>query len=121
MSKGTHMIIPLVEELQDLCWEAKVVEQNANRIKLSINSPPNAVIGKYKLTVSTRSTESEAVNTYDPEKNIYMLFNPWCEGEICKEPEQLTIVSTQKYFTQDLTAGINKVCNSVWMKNKKIP
>lgn len=85
MSKGTHIIVPLVEELQDLCWEAKIVEQNANRIKLSINSPPTAVIGKYKLTVSTRSTESERVNVYDPEKDVYMLFNPWCEGEICKE------------------------------------
>lgn len=81
VSKGTHIIVPLVEELQDLCWEAKIVEQNANRIKLSINSPPTAVIGKYKLTVSTRSTESERVNVYDPEKDVYMLFNPWCEDD----------------------------------------
>ncbi|XP_027006519.1 protein-glutamine gamma-glutamyltransferase K [Tachysurus fulvidraco] len=79
VSKGTHIIIPVMEELQDLCWEAKVVEQNANRIKLSINSPPDAVIGKYKLTVSTRSTGSESVTTHDPEKDIYMLFNPWCK------------------------------------------
>ncbi|TSP09059.1 Protein-glutamine gamma-glutamyltransferase K [Bagarius yarrelli] len=81
VSKGTHIIVPLVEGLQDLCWEAKVVEQNANRVKLSINSSPNAVIGKYRLTVSTRSTGSESVSTHDSEKNIYMLFNPWCEGD----------------------------------------
>ncbi|GAA6092427.1 protein-glutamine gamma-glutamyltransferase K [Tachysurus ichikawai] len=79
VSKGTHIIIPVTEELQDLCWEAKVVEQNASRIKLSINSPTNAVIGKYKLTVSTRSTGSENVTTHDPDKDIYMLFNPWCK------------------------------------------
>lgn len=84
VSKGTHIIIPLVEEMQDLRWEAKVVEQNANRIKLSINSPPNAIVGKYKLTVSTRSTENESVNMHDPEKDLYILFNPWCEGEMCK-------------------------------------
>ncbi|XP_058274399.1 protein-glutamine gamma-glutamyltransferase K [Hemibagrus wyckioides] len=81
VSKGTHVIIPLVEELQDLCWEAKVVEQNANRIKLSINSLPHAVIGKYKLTVSTWSTESKCVTTHDPEKDIYILFNPWCKAD----------------------------------------
>ncbi|KAF5892805.1 protein-glutamine gamma-glutamyltransferase K-like, partial [Clarias magur] len=81
VSKGTHIIIPLVEELKDLCWEAKVVEQNANSIKLSINSASNAVIGRYKLTVSTQRTGSEAVNTHDPEKDVYMLFNPWCEGD----------------------------------------
>ncbi|KAF4076408.1 hypothetical protein AMELA_G00214820 [Ameiurus melas] len=81
VSKGTHIIVPLVEELQDLCWEAKIVEQNANRIKLSINSAPTAVIGKYKLTVSTRRTESECVNVHDPEKDVYMLFNPWCKDD----------------------------------------
>ncbi|XP_060762341.1 protein-glutamine gamma-glutamyltransferase K [Neoarius graeffei] len=81
VSKGTHIIIPLVEELQDLRWEAKVVEQNGNRIKLSINSPSNAVIGKYKFTVNTQSTESEPVNKNDPEKDIYMLFNPWCKED----------------------------------------
>ncbi|KAF7692420.1 hypothetical protein HF521_010030 [Silurus meridionalis] len=81
VSKGTHIIIPVVEELQDRCWEAKIVEQNANRIKLLINSPPNAVIGKYEITVKTQSTGSESVKTHDSEKDIYILFNPWCEGD----------------------------------------
>ncbi|XP_022534619.2 protein-glutamine gamma-glutamyltransferase K [Astyanax mexicanus] len=81
VSKGTHIIIPLVEELQDLCWEAKIVEQNSNRIKLSVNSSPKAVVGQYALTITTWCPKSEAVTTYDPEKHIYMLFNPWCEED----------------------------------------
>uniref|UniRef100_A0AAR2LG36 Protein-glutamine gamma-glutamyltransferase K n=1 Tax=Pygocentrus nattereri TaxID=42514 RepID=A0AAR2LG36_PYGNA len=81
VSKGTHVVIPLVEELQDLCWEAKIVEQNSNRIKLSVNSPPNGIVGQYKLTITTQSPESESVSTYDPDKKIYMLFNPWCEED----------------------------------------
>ncbi|XP_062843515.1 protein-glutamine gamma-glutamyltransferase K [Trichomycterus rosablanca] len=81
VSKGTHIIIPLVEELEDLCWEAKVVEQNANQIKLSVNSPANAIIGRFKLTVVTRTSESESVTTHDPGKDIFMLFNPWCEED----------------------------------------
>ncbi|XP_072524432.1 protein-glutamine gamma-glutamyltransferase K-like [Salminus brasiliensis] len=81
VSKGTHIIIPLVEELEDLCWEAKIVEQNSNRIKLSVNSPPSAIIGQYKLTITTRCPTSESVTTHDPDKDIYMLFNPWCEED----------------------------------------
>lgn len=82
VSKGTHVIVPLVEELQDLCWEAKIVQQNRNQIKLSVNSPSNAVIGQYKLTISTRCRESDSATTHDPNKDIYLLFNPWSEGKV---------------------------------------
>uniref|UniRef100_A0A4W4H4M3 Protein-glutamine gamma-glutamyltransferase K n=1 Tax=Electrophorus electricus TaxID=8005 RepID=A0A4W4H4M3_ELEEL len=81
VSKGTHVIVPLVEELQDLCWEAKIVEQNSNRVKLSVNSPANAIVGKYKLSVTTHCPKRESVTTHDPEKDIYILFNPWCEED----------------------------------------
>ncbi|XP_076847377.1 protein-glutamine gamma-glutamyltransferase K [Brachyhypopomus gauderio] len=81
VSKGTHVIVPLVEELQDLCWEAKIVEQNGNRVKLSVNSPANAVIGKYQLTVATLCPERDSVTTHDPSKDVYILFNPWCEED----------------------------------------
>lgn len=81
VAKGTHVIIPLVEELQDNCWEAKIVEQNGNRIKLSVNSPPKAVIGLYGLSVTTSMLKEEEAVTYDSDKQIIMLFNPWCEDD----------------------------------------
>ncbi|XP_031586577.1 protein-glutamine gamma-glutamyltransferase K [Oreochromis aureus] len=81
VSKGTHVIIPLVEHLEDERWEAKIVEQNGNKIKLSINSPANAVIGLYRLTVTTSSLKGDATTTYTSSKNIVMLFNPWCEED----------------------------------------
>jgi len=81
VSKGTHVIVPLVEELQDNCWEAKIVEQKDKRIKLHVNSLPTAAIGKYRLGVATRSPTGEAMSPYSPDNDIYMLFNPWCEGE----------------------------------------
>lgn len=80
VSKGTHVIIPLVENLEDDRWEAAVVKQDGNRIKLSVNSPPTAVIGRYQLTVETSCATGQAVSTHDPANDIYMLFNPWCEG-----------------------------------------
>ncbi|KAK2900462.1 hypothetical protein Q8A67_008577 [Cirrhinus molitorella] len=81
VSKKTHIIIPLVDELQDDRWEAKIVEQNVKRVKLSVNSPVNAVIGKYKLTCTTQCEKTGETTTHDPNKDIYMLFNPWCEDD----------------------------------------
>lgn len=81
VSKGTHVIIPLVDHLEDERWEAKIVEHNGNKIKLSVNSPPKAVIGLYGLSVTTSSSKGGTATTHDLNKNIVMLFNPWCEGE----------------------------------------
>lgn len=80
VSKGTHVIIPLVDSLEDERWEAKVVEQSGNKIKLSVNSPANAVCGLYGLTVTTGSMTGEATAASKCSKNVIMLFNPWCEG-----------------------------------------
>ncbi|XP_061110395.1 protein-glutamine gamma-glutamyltransferase K-like [Conger conger] len=81
VSKGTHIIIPLVEELTDDRWEAKIVEQDGNRIKLSINSTPTAPIGRYHFTVATAGPEGVATAAQGPSNDIIMLFNPWCEDD----------------------------------------
>lgn len=80
VSKGTHVIIPLVDYLEDERWEAKIVEQNGNKIKLSVNSPAGAVCGLYGLTVTIGSSKGEATTTHSCSENVVMLFNPWCEG-----------------------------------------
>ncbi|AWP04588.1 putative protein-glutamine gamma-glutamyltransferase K-like [Scophthalmus maximus] len=81
VSKGTHVIIPLVDHLEDERWEAKIVLDNGNRVKLSVNSPANAVIGLYGLSVTTCTLRGEAATTHNSSKNIIMLFNPWCEED----------------------------------------
>ncbi|KAK9534403.1 hypothetical protein VZT92_008252 [Zoarces viviparus] len=81
VSKRTHVIIPLVEEVKDGRWEAAVVRQDDKKMMLSVNSPPTAVIGRYQLTVETTSANGQAVSTHDPANDIYMLFNPWCEDD----------------------------------------
>lgn len=81
VSKGTLVIVPLVDELQHNCWEAKIVEKKGNKIKLSVNSMPTAPIGQYKLTVATQSPNGNSTSVYKPENDIYLLFNPWCEGK----------------------------------------
>ncbi|XP_041647720.1 protein-glutamine gamma-glutamyltransferase K-like [Cheilinus undulatus] len=99
VAKGTHVIIPLVEELQDGCWEAAIVEKDNKRIKMSVNSPPDAVIGRYQLTVETNCPDGQAVSTHNPDNDIYMLFNPWCEDDTVfmdSEDEQ------QEYVLNDI-------------------
>ncbi|KAK9534404.1 hypothetical protein VZT92_008253 [Zoarces viviparus] len=81
VAKGTHVIVPLVEEVKDGRWEAAVVRQDDKKMMLSVNSPPTAVIGRYQLTVETTSANGQAVSTHDPANDIYMLFNPWCEDD----------------------------------------
>ncbi|XP_021174125.2 protein-glutamine gamma-glutamyltransferase K isoform X1 [Fundulus heteroclitus] len=82
VSKGTHVIVPLVEDLEDGRWEATVVKQEDRRLKLSVNSPPTAVIGRYQLTVGTSCANGPYTSTRDPANDIYMLFNPWCDDDL---------------------------------------
>lgn len=82
VSKGTHASILLVDSLKGKCWEAKIVEQSDNKVKLSVNSPASAVCGQYGLTVTCGSVKGDATTTYDCSENIVMLFNPWCEGKL---------------------------------------
>ncbi|XP_070816990.1 protein-glutamine gamma-glutamyltransferase K-like [Chaetodon trifascialis] len=81
VSKGTRVIIPLVEDLKDGRWEAALVKQDDKKIKLSVNSPPTAVIGQYQLTVETNCANGRAISTHDPANDVFMLFNPWCDDD----------------------------------------
>lgn len=81
MAKGTHAIVPLVEKLGNDQWEAAIARRDGDRLLLSINSPPTAVIGRYQLTVETSCASGEFISTHDPANDIVVLFNPWCRGE----------------------------------------
>lgn len=82
MSKGTQVNVPLVGKLEDGRWQAAVAKQEGNRIRLSVNSPATAAVGRYQLTVETTCSGGHALSTHSPANDVYILFNPWCEGKM---------------------------------------
>ncbi|CAL8238719.1 unnamed protein product, partial [Lota lota] len=99
VAKGTHVIIPLVDELQDNRWEAKIVKQEGNRVQLSANSTPTAVIGGYRLSVVTSGPKTEVTSIHQSTDHIYMLFNPWCKGDAVFMDEEK---ERQEYVLNDI-------------------
>lgn len=82
VSKGTHATVLLLDSPKDKRWAAKIVEQSGNKVKLSVSSPASAVCGLYGLTVTCGAIKGEATTTHSCSRNIVVLFNPWCEGEL---------------------------------------
>ncbi|KAF4078494.1 hypothetical protein AMELA_G00199770 [Ameiurus melas] len=76
-SRDIVVTVPLVNEFQGNCWQAKIIGQNISKIKLSVISPPTAPIGQYELSVITGASTFSP----KPENDIYLLFNPWCEDD----------------------------------------
>ncbi|XP_076839778.1 protein-glutamine gamma-glutamyltransferase K-like [Brachyhypopomus gauderio] len=81
ISKGTLVIVPFVDELHSDSWEAKITETKDNRIKLSVNSPPTAAIGRYELSAVIQNSNGNTTLPRNPDNDIYILFNPWCKDD----------------------------------------
>lgn len=79
VTTGIRISVPLVDELEDLRWEMKIVEQKDKWIRLSVNTLPTASIGRYMITVESFSPKGKLLFPCAP-NDLYLLFNPWCEG-----------------------------------------
>ncbi len=76
---GIRISVPLVDVLEDGCWEMKIVEQKDKRVRLAVNTLPTASIGRYRVTVESFSPRGRLLFPCTPD-DLYMLFNPWCAG-----------------------------------------
>ncbi|KFQ26560.1 Protein-glutamine gamma-glutamyltransferase 4, partial [Merops nubicus] len=57
-------------------WKISIVKKSGKECLLSVTSSPSAPVGKYTVNVKTGK------NIYKPEgSEVYLLFNPWCEGD----------------------------------------
>ncbi|XP_074936691.1 protein-glutamine gamma-glutamyltransferase K isoform X3 [Phalacrocorax aristotelis] len=87
VAKGTHVLIPLGES-SATGWtaEEEELEEGAERpggpaLNLCLTAPPNAPIGRYRLSIKTRTGAGEYAAPFDDANDFFLLFNPWCPDD----------------------------------------
>ncbi|CAH6802408.1 F13a1 [Phodopus roborovskii] len=80
-NKGTYIPVPVVSELQSGKWGAKVIMNEDRSVRLSIQSSPKCIVGKFRMYVAVWTPYGILRTRRDQETDTYILFNPWCEGK----------------------------------------
>uniref|UniRef100_A0A8C4UKT0 Transglutaminase N-terminal domain-containing protein n=1 Tax=Falco tinnunculus TaxID=100819 RepID=A0A8C4UKT0_FALTI len=78
---------PFDPEEDGLCVELTLVEEEEAEgaeppggpaLRLAVTAPPHAPIGRYRLSVKTRTGAGEYAAPFDAANDVFLLFNPWC-------------------------------------------
>ncbi|KAM6176769.1 coagulation factor XIII A chain [Erethizon dorsatum] len=80
-NKGTYIPVPIVSELQSGKWGAKVIMNADKSVRLSIQSSPQCIVGKFRMYVAVWTPYGILRTRRNPETDTYILFNPWCEED----------------------------------------
>lgn len=80
-NKGTYIPVPVVPELRSGKWGAKVISREDRSVRLSIQSSPECIVGKFRMYVAVWTPYGILRTSRNPETDTYILFNPWCEGK----------------------------------------
>ncbi|XP_076999733.1 coagulation factor XIII A chain [Tamandua tetradactyla] len=80
-NKGTYIPVPIVSELQTGKWGAKVIMREDRSVRLSIQSSPDCIVGKFRMYVAVWTPYGIIRTSRNPETDTYILFNPWCEDD----------------------------------------
>ncbi|XP_063003555.1 protein-glutamine gamma-glutamyltransferase 2 [Elgaria multicarinata webbii] len=94
-SSGTKSPFPLSCTLEEATWSSAVESQDGASLSVTISSPPDARIGRYRLTMDA-STEHQGSSFSLGE--FTLLFNPWCPADsvfLENEDERVEYVLTQ--------------------------
>ncbi|XP_063970039.1 protein-glutamine gamma-glutamyltransferase 4-like [Lytechinus pictus] len=78
---GTLIDLDIEGTYKEGSWSAKLESAEGNSIKVMVNSAPNAIVGTYKFFVKVESRASRIERLFPQDKNIIVLFNPWCEKD----------------------------------------
>ncbi|XP_075701349.1 protein-glutamine gamma-glutamyltransferase E-like [Rhinoderma darwinii] len=76
----TRTTFQLFENENQKSWSSVLTSSNSNALTVAINSPPDAVIGHYILSVSKTTSSTQAASP-QPIGGLYLLFNPWSQGD----------------------------------------
>ncbi|KAM8789959.1 coagulation factor XIII A chain isoform 2-T2 [Rhynchonycteris naso] len=80
-NKGTYIPVPVVSELRSGNWGAKVIMKEDRSVRLSIQSSPECIVGKFRMYIAVWTPYGILRTSRNPETDTYILFNPWCEED----------------------------------------
>ncbi|CAJ0948792.1 unnamed protein product [Ranitomeya imitator] len=76
----TKTIFPLFDNGNQKSWSSVLTSSNSNALTVAINSPSDAVIGYYILSVSKNTSSTQPLSP-QPIGGFYLLFNPWSQED----------------------------------------
>ncbi|KAM4034983.1 protein-glutamine gamma-glutamyltransferase E-like [Anomaloglossus baeobatrachus] len=76
----TKTVFPLFDNINQTSWSSVLTYSYSNALTVAINSPPDAVIGYYILSVA-KYTSSTQLLSPQPIGGFYLLFNPWSQED----------------------------------------
>ncbi|KAL0977824.1 hypothetical protein UPYG_G00161730 [Umbra pygmaea] len=68
---GTRASFGLSDQIDTTCWSAAITSHPDNMLSLSVCSPPDAPIGRWRLTLGQGGM-----------LEFVLLYNPWCAGDM---------------------------------------
>ncbi|XP_020829471.1 coagulation factor XIII A chain isoform X1 [Phascolarctos cinereus] len=80
-NKGTYIPVPIVSEFQSGKWGAKIILKENQSVRLSVQSSPNCIVGKFRMYVAVWTPHGIIRTNRNPAIDTYILFNPWCEED----------------------------------------
>ncbi|XP_063152866.1 protein-glutamine gamma-glutamyltransferase 2 [Candoia aspera] len=95
-TSGTRSPFPLSCSLEEAAWSSAVEKQDGLSLSISVASPPDARIGRYRLVVDA-STQHQGSSFHLGE--FILLFNSWCPEDstyLENEEERVEYVLTQQ-------------------------
>ncbi|XP_048448500.1 coagulation factor XIII A chain [Rhincodon typus] len=81
VTKGTYIPIFIKERLEKGQWGAKVESIWNNALILSVMTPPQCILGRFRMYVAVMTPYGIRRTARDKDTDIYILFNPWCEED----------------------------------------
>lgn len=91
-TRGVNTITSRDSYLTDLeAWGVRMMSVNEEFLTVEVRSPIDSPVGIWQLNVETTILHSkQSPNTYNYDKDIYLLFNPWMKEDLVyMEDEQL--------------------------------
>ncbi|NWI08065.1 TGM1 glutamyltransferase, partial [Crypturellus soui] len=88
VAKGTHVLVPL-GGASPTGWTAEEEEPEEGAepgdgpaLRVRLAPPPDAPIGRYRVSVKTRTAAGDYAAPFRDGDHLVLLFNPWCPDDL---------------------------------------